>query len=83
MITCKELADFLGAYLDGELAGEELAEFNLHLAQCPWCVAYLKSYEETRLLGRAAFTDPAASAPPDVPEQLVDAILAARKKSIS
>lgn len=80
MITCQELADFIGAYLDGELPPDALAEFNLHLAQCPWCVAYLKTYEETVLMGRQAFVEPAAAVPPEVPDELVTAILAARRR---
>jgi anti-sigma factor RsiW len=52
-------------------------EFERHLAVCPSCVAYLKTYEQTILLAKAAADDPV---PPDVPDSLVRAILAARSK---
>lgn len=42
---------------------------------CPSCVAYLKTYEQTILLASASGDDPV---PGQVPESLVQAILAAR-----
>ena len=65
------------SYLDNELATSERAEFDRHLAVCPPCVNYLKTYEKTVLLTKAAAEDPV---PADVPESLVQAILAARGK---
>lgn len=58
------------------------AEFERRLAECPDCPLYLKSYEETITLGKAAFADPEAPVPPDVPEELVQAILASRKQDM-
>ena len=65
-------------YLDNELALEERAVFDRHLEACPSCVNYLKTYEKTVLLARAAADDPV---PAEVPESLVQAILAARGKT--
>jgi anti-sigma factor RsiW len=82
-ITCKELVDFLGEYVEGALSAAQLAEFHRHLAVCPSCIHYVESYKTTRLLGKAAFCDasrPDEPAPADVPEDLIRAILAARKK---
>ncbi len=78
-ITCRELIDFLWRYLEGEVSEEERLEFEYHLARCPTCVAYMNSYKETVSLGRAAFEDLEAPAPPEVPEDLVAAILTARR----
>jgi hypothetical protein len=39
--------EFLHEYLFGKLSGEERAEFDKHLAECPWCFAYLDSYQKT------------------------------------
>jgi anti-sigma factor RsiW len=64
-------------YLNGELAPAEHAEFEAHLAECPWCVAYLQTYRDTIRLGKAAFAA-ADALPADVPEELVQAILAVR-----
>lgn len=80
-MTCRELTEFLMAYLSDELPDAQRRVFDEHLAECPGCVTYLHTYEETIKLGRAAFRDPDAPPPADVPEQLIRAILAARKQS--
>lgn len=80
-MTCREFADFLADYLSGELAPEARAGFDRHLAVCPACQAYLKDYEATIRLGRAAFAEPDAPVPDAVPQRLVSAILAARSHS--
>jgi hypothetical protein len=41
----------------------------------------MTSYEETVKLGKAAFDDDKGSLPPDVPDELVKAILAARRSA--
>jgi len=79
LLTCRELIDFLAAYLDGELAPEPRADFEAHLAVCPNCVDYLAGYRETLRLGKRA-CEPDAELPADVPSELVDAILAARRR---
>lgn len=79
MITCREVLDFLMSYLDGELATGPRAEFEKHLALCPPCVAYLESYRATIRLGKSACAEADAPAVGQVPEELVKAILAARK----
>jgi anti-sigma factor RsiW len=76
MITCRELADFLMAYLDGELPVAAAASFEAHLAACPSCVRYMESYRRTIELERLARQDVAA-----MPEELVRAILAARARA--
>jgi anti-sigma factor RsiW len=76
-ITCQELIDFIGSYRDNELTAYQRAEFERHLAVCPSCIAYLKTYEQTIALTRKAADDPV---PDDVPESLMQAILAARKE---
>jgi anti-sigma factor RsiW len=79
-MTCRELVGFLGAYLDGDLAADTRAHFAEHLAECPECAAYLETYRATVRLARNAFQDPDAPVPPEVPDDLVRAILAARRK---
>jgi len=78
LLTCRELIDFLAAYLDGELAPEARAAFEVHRSLCPDCVGYLASYRETIRLGKQA-CEPDAELPADVPRELVDAILATRR----
>jgi anti-sigma factor RsiW len=79
LLTCRELIDFLAAYLDGELAPEARADFDRHLSLCPSCADYLASYRETVRLGKQA-CEPDAELPADVPPELIDAILAARSR---
>ena len=76
-MTCRDVLDFLMAYLDGELTAEQRAAFDHHLSLCDACRDYLASYRATLRLERAA--DPDAA--PPVPDELVRAILAARGKS--
>jgi anti-sigma factor RsiW len=80
-VTCREFAEFIMDYLSGEISPESKAQFDHHLSLCPNCQNYLTSYEETVKLGKRAFDRDDAAVPPDVPEQLVDAILAARRRA--
>jgi anti-sigma factor RsiW len=79
-MTCRELADFIAAYLSGELPPETRAIFDHHLSICPNCRTYLASYSATKELGRRAFEVADAQVPADVPDDLVQAILASRKR---
>jgi anti-sigma factor RsiW len=76
-VTCKEFIEFLLEYLLGEV---DRTRFDAHLAVCPSCVAYLKTYQQTVKLGKAAFIQPGDKLPEEVPEDLVQAILEARQK---
>ncbi|MFN8643400.1 MAG: zf-HC2 domain-containing protein [Candidatus Binatia bacterium] len=76
-LTCRDVADFLMAYLDRELAPPQRAAFETHLAACDECVRYLRAYARTVRLAKASGQD--AEDPAEVPERLVQSILAARK----
>jgi anti-sigma factor RsiW len=77
-MTCREFADFIADYLSGELAQDRRSAFDEHLRLCVNCQKYLAGYEETVKLGRRAFADADAVVPPQVPEELVQAILRAK-----
>ena len=77
-MTCREVLDFLMAYLDGELTREQEYEFERHMAVCPSCVNYLSSYKQTVRMGKAAFTNLDDSAAESVPDGLLAAIRKAR-----
>ena len=80
-MNCREFTEFLHEYLFGSLPAEERAEFDKHLAECPWCVAYLDSYQKTIRLEQAAYSTPKDAPPPaDAPEELIQAILRARSR---
>jgi len=74
-MTCREFITFLLDYF-GELDAAQRARFDAHLAVCPGCVNYLKSYREAIRLGKAALADPEEP----IPDELAAAILAAREK---
>ena len=78
MITCRDFAEFVWAYIADELPPSQRIEFDAHLSECPHCVSYLDSYRKTVEMGKDAFADPDASVPADFPEELVKAIVAAR-----
>jgi anti-sigma factor RsiW len=79
-MTCRELIEFLADYLSGELPAEVRRLFEEHLAECPACVAYLETYEATIRLGKDAFSSVQELGCADAPEELVAAILAARRR---
>ncbi len=79
-MNCREFTEFLHEYLFGDLPVGERAEFEMHLAECPWCVAYLDSYQATLQLVQVARTAEDDVSPTDAPEELVRAILRARPR---
>jgi anti-sigma factor (TIGR02949 family) len=78
-MNCKEFIDFLMDYLEKQLPEGSRAEFEGHIEACPECLHYLESYKTTVKLGQRVCRDE-ESVPEDVPEHLVQAILAAVKK---
>jgi anti-sigma factor RsiW len=80
MMTCRELAEFLMRYLDEELPGAQRNEFDAHMDECPPCRVYLEQYRQTVRACKAAFQEPDAPVPEEVPPRLVEAVLAARRK---
>ena len=79
-LSCKEFVEFLDDYLAGALDEGRRAEFNAHLGICVSCVAFMKTYQAAVKLGKAAFQPTSEPVPASVPEELVRAILAARRK---
>jgi anti-sigma factor RsiW len=80
MITCEEVIESLMAYLNNELPVAMRAAVEAHLAVCPECVTFLKTYEQTIRLELAAFEKTDQHMDESIPESLVQAILAAKKK---
>jgi anti-sigma factor RsiW len=80
-VTCREFADFIADYLSGELPSPVQQTFETHLERCDNCRTYLAIYEDTVRLGRSAFDGADDSpVPAEVPERLVNAILAALRR---
>ena len=79
-MTCREFVDFMMDYLSDEMPGDARTTFERHLTACPDCVRYMKTYETTITLCREAFVVSEDEVPSEVPEALVQAILAAQRK---
>ncbi len=77
-MKCRECDDFLVDYVAGDLAADVLATFEVHLARCRNCRAYLEQYRATIQAGKTACSTIKEAA--NMPEELIQAILAARPK---
>ena len=79
MISCVEFEAFVLDYLEDRLPANQRRIFELHLKICPECREYLAAYSRSVEVGKVVFQEPAAPVPADVPEDLVEAILQARR----
>jgi len=79
MITCSEFESFILAYLEDELALRQKFVFELHLKLCRECRDYLAAYRASLQLAKGALGTEGGHLVDDVPEDLVKAVLAARK----
>jgi anti-sigma factor RsiW len=77
-MTCRQFVEFLLEYTEERLSTDERDRFDAHLRICPECRTYLETYGKTVELARLADTD---SIPPDVPEDLIQAILRSRGRA--
>lgn len=81
--TCREqIEKFLCDYVCGELPDIERIEFEKHLTDCPCCGAYLESYKVTIQAERSSCCHKKNPELAEVPDDLVKAIVAARKGSM-
>ena len=81
MLTCAEADKFVVDYLDYKLDPEVRRRFERHLENCVCCRGFLAAYRRTIDLSRA-YGEGAAPAP-QMPPELMQAILDARKGSAS
>ena len=79
-MNCHEFVEFLSDYLEGELPGAAKNEFEAHLRVCEDCERYLAGFASTVGLARDAFSNPDGPVPDDVPEELIRAFAAARRR---
>jgi anti-sigma factor RsiW len=79
-MTCRELIERLAGYVDGDLPPDERAAIEEHLASCPSCQNYLASYQATIEMERKAFDTSDSSDTRPVPPELIQAVLAARRR---
>lgn len=81
MITCEAFEDFILAYLEDDLPPRQKFVFELHLKVCRECRDYLKAYRASMDVARTAYAETAEALPETVPDDLVRAVLDARKSS--
>ena len=80
-MTCRQFTRFIADFLEGGLPDAQRLQFEQHLSRCTNCARYLEGYRNTMALGREAFDDRDTPLPDDVPDELVEAILRARRTS--
>ena len=79
MLTCREFEDFVYDYYEGDLDPRQRAVFERHMRLCPMCRVHFDSYLRAVALGRQICEDD-ETLPQDMPEELIQAIVAARDR---
>ena len=67
MRSCKELVDLMADYLEGQLDPDVARDLDQHLADCPPCLNFLKTYRATTHLIREVACE---EIPPELGERL-------------
>ena len=67
MMTCRELAELLCDFIEGELTADQRRHIEEHLCDCPPCVIYVETYRLTITMTRKL---PSAPLPPQLAERL-------------
>ena len=80
MMSCEEFEDFVLAYLDGDLSDKQRFLFELHMKVCRECRDYLTAYKAAMEITRTAIEAESRDALKNVPQELVEAIIAARSQ---
>lgn len=75
-MTCRELYGFLDEFMEGRLDVLTRLAFVGHLTACAACRKYLATYRAT--IETARLAERADALPAEVPEELIQAILASR-----
>ena len=78
-MTCLEAIEALSEYLAGELPPPRRDRLDEHLTECVACRQYLRSFEQTIQLGKAVWQAPKNGILSELPEELIQAILASRR----
>jgi len=80
MIDCEEFETFIVDYLEGNLSRRQRIKFDTHLKLCRECRDYLRTYKATIDLTKEQTEIPFSQmGMGKVPEDLIKAVLAARK----
>ena len=79
MISCREFEEFLIDYFEDSLPKRQRLVFEIHMKICRECREYLVAFKRSIDVSKRVFTDLDEQVPDDVPEDLVRAIIDARK----
>jgi anti-sigma factor RsiW len=79
VLTCKQLIEALGDYLDGRLSLSRHFAVMVHLFCCGHCRSYLHDYRATIKASQASMARIDEPPAVEVPEDFVQAVLKARK----
>jgi len=79
-MTCRQLVDFLAEYVADGLEVSERTAFEAHLADCPACDEYVRSYRDTIALVKDAAARDDEAAVAAMPPELIHAILDAARR---
>ncbi len=78
-MTCREFIEMVDEYLAASSSADDRTECDAHLAKCPYCRDYLKTYRDTiGLLKDALAKTPDAQVSPEVAQTLAKAVREAR-----
>jgi|YNPNPStandDraft_1061719.scaffolds.fasta_scaffold00937_5 anti-sigma factor RsiW len=61
--SCRAIVEVLCDYIEGELPPEEERELDSHMADCPPCLSFLKTYRKTTEICRSL-------SPEEIPAEL-------------
>ncbi len=79
MISCREFEEFLIDYFEDSLPKRQRLVFEMHLKLCRECREYLIAFKRSIDVSKRVCADLDEPTPADVPEDLVRAIIDARK----
>ncbi len=81
IIGCDNLEKFIIDFLDDDLPTKTKLSFLQHIEECEHCDAYLQAYRKTIDISKAVFAEGESAYKNKMPEELMDAILAANQTS--
>jgi anti-sigma factor RsiW len=73
--TCQQMTDLVLAYLTNKLGAKAKREFDRHLAICPDCVNFLKTYKKTVAVTKSV-------KPTDIPASVRNNIMSYLRKRV-
>jgi hypothetical protein len=78
-VTCEDFERFVIDYHEGHLTDRQRAVFEFHMEICPMCRVHFRSYVKAVQMGQRLYEDEVAQEPAELPEDLIAAVLEARR----